>query len=67
MGQSIYGKSSRINETTVMKLANDIAAFTNVIGLNNLGLTWQLANIPWESDEDRDQFIEILANLTTER
>lgn len=66
MGQSIYGKSSRINETTVMKLANDIAAFTNVIGLDNLGLTWQLANVPWESDDDRDKFIEILANLTTE-
>jgi hypothetical protein len=49
-----------------MKLANDIAAFTNVIGLDNLGLTWQLANIPWESDDDRDQFIEILANLTAE-
>ena len=35
-----------------MKLANDIAAFTNVIGLDNLGLTWQLANVPWESDDD---------------
>jgi hypothetical protein len=49
-----------------MKLANDIAAFTNVVGLDNLGLTWQLANVSWESDDDRDKFIETLANLTTE-
>ena len=40
-----------------MMLANDIAAFVNVLGLGNPDLVWHLANIEWESDDDRDKFI----------
>jgi hypothetical protein len=46
-----------------MKLADDIAAFTNVVGIDHLGVIWQLANVPWKSDEDRDAFITTLVNM----
>lgn len=49
-----------------MKLANNIAAFTNVLGLDDLGVIWGLANVDWPSDQDRDEFIQAVSNLTVE-
>lgn len=46
-----------------MRLANNIAAFVNVLGVDNPGLIFELANIPWQSDSDRDKFIYEIATL----
>lgn len=46
-----------------MKLVDNIAAFTNVIGLDHLGLIWELSQVPWESEYDRNMFIAEVANL----
>lgn len=46
-----------------MRLANNIAAFVNVLGVESLGTVFELANFPWESDTDRDNFIYEIASL----
>lgn len=46
-----------------MRLANNIAAFVNVLGTDYPGLVFELASIPWKSDEDRDKFIYEVATL----
>jgi len=48
----------------VKMLAEDIAAFVNVLGLSNPDLVWTLANVPWESESDRDKFIAEIGNFT---
>lgn len=47
-----------------MMLAEDIAAFVNVLGVSNPDLVWTLATIPWESDEDRNNFIAEVGTFT---
>ena len=46
-----------------MKLANNIAAFVNVLGLDYPGTVFELANMPWESEQERDKFIYEIATL----
>jgi hypothetical protein len=46
-----------------MRLANNIAAFVNVLGVEYPGTVFELANFPWESDADRDKFIYEIATL----
>lgn len=46
-----------------MRLANNIAAFVNVLGVESLGTVFELANFPWQSDADRDRFIYEIASL----
>lgn len=46
-----------------MRLANNIAAFVNVLGVESPGLVFELANMPWESNADRDKFIYEIATL----
>lgn len=38
-------------------LMEDIAAFTNVLGVDHPDLVWTLATVPWESESDRNAFI----------
>lgn len=38
-------------------LAEDIAAFVNVLGVDDPDLVWSLATIPWASQDERDKFI----------
>ena len=44
-------------------LMNDIAVFTNVLGVKNPDLVWMLATVPWESDSDRNMFVAEIANF----
>ena len=46
-----------------MRLANNIEAFVNVLGVESLGTVFELARFPWESDADRDMFIYEIASL----
>lgn len=46
-----------------MALENDIAAFANVMGLGNPEVVFAFATIPWESKEERNQFINELISL----
>jgi hypothetical protein len=41
----------------------DITAFVDALGYDYPGVVISLANIPWESDQDRDDFIK---NITRE-
>lgn len=45
-------------------LMEDIAAFTNVLGVSNPDLIWSLATVPWKSQSDRDMFIAEVGNMT---
>ena len=38
----------------------NVSAFVESLGMDEPGVVLSLANIPWESNEDRDQFIEFL-------
>lgn len=40
-----------------MLIARDIAAFVNVLGTGNPDLVWSLATVGWESEDDRNAFI----------
>lgn len=37
-----------------------VAAVVSVIGVENPGVVWGLANVKWESPEHRDQFLAML-------
>lgn len=50
-----------------MILANNIAAFANVLGSEYPALVIKLAQIPWTSDADRDNFIYEIAALDAEQ
>lgn len=45
-------------------LMNDIAAFVNVLGVEEPDLVWYLANVEWESDSERNAFIDEIGKLT---
>lgn len=44
-------------------LVNDIAAFVNVLGVTEPDLVWYLATVPWESDSERNVFINEIAKM----
>jgi hypothetical protein len=46
-----------------MSLVNHIAAFTNVLGTRHPDIVFGFASIDWQSDEDRNQFINELVSL----
>jgi hypothetical protein len=46
-----------------MSLVNHIAAFTNVLGTQHPDIVFGFASIDWQSDEDRNQFINELVSL----
>ncbi len=48
-----------------MRLANNIAAFVNVLGVEYPGTVFELANFPWESDKERDLFIYEISKLNS--
>ena len=43
-------------------LKGNIAAVVDVIGMNNIGLVWGLSNVNWQSEEDRDVFLEAITS-----
>lgn len=46
-----------------MNLSENIAAFTNAIGSENPDVVFGLANIDWNSEDDRNSFIHELVKL----
>ena len=36
---------------------SNVSAFVDALGMDEPGIIISLANVPWQSDEDRDQFI----------
>jgi hypothetical protein len=45
------------------QFVKDVTAFVDALGYDYPGVVLSLANIPWESEQDRDSFIK---NLTRE-
>lgn len=45
------------------QFVKDITAFANALGYEYPGIVISLANIPWKSEQDRDEFIK---NITRE-
>tara|TARA_R110000803_G_scaffold40148_1_gene86564 strand:+ start:277 stop:432 length:156 start_codon:yes stop_codon:yes gene_type:complete len=41
-------------------LKNNINAVTNAVGATQVGLVWGLSNVRWESEEDRDNFLNAI-------
>ena len=39
------------------QFVKDVTAFVDALGYDYPGVVLSLANIPWESDQDRDDFI----------
>lgn len=46
-----------------MKLANNIAAFVNVFGIEDPDLVMAFAAVPWNSDSERNAFINELVDM----
>jgi hypothetical protein len=44
-------------------LAEDIAAFVNVLGVDDPDLVWTLATMPWKSVQERDMFIAEIGTM----
>lgn len=42
------------------QFVKDVTAFVDALGYEYPGIVLSLANIPWESDQDRDEFINYL-------
>jgi hypothetical protein len=40
------------------QFVKDVTAFVDALGYDYPGVVLSLANIPWESDQDRDTFIK---------
>lgn len=46
-----------------MKLANNIAAFVNFFGMEDPDLVMAFSLIPWETDDDRNAFLNELVDI----
>ena len=44
----------------MLSLKKNIAAVTDAVGANNIGLVWGLSNVNWQSEQDRDDFLREL-------
>jgi hypothetical protein len=44
----------------VKQFVKDVTAFATALGIEQPGIILSLAQIPWESDADRDDFIKSL-------
>lgn len=44
------------------KFVDNVDAVVRSIGATDVGLVWGLANVRWESDDDRDAFLAELTN-----
>jgi hypothetical protein len=42
----------------------DIAAFTDALGVENAPMVMYFALVPWPSDDDRNDFIKQLTNIS---
>jgi len=42
----------------------NLAAFTDAIGVQNAGMVFALAQIPWPDDANRDEFIKYLTGVS---
>lgn len=40
----------------------DVTAFVDALGYDQPAIILQLAEVPWESDDDRDEFIRLLTS-----
>ena len=43
-------------------LKGNIAAVVQVMGAENIGLVWGLSNVNWESEKDRDAFLQAITS-----
>ena len=43
-------------------LKYNLAAVVDAIGVSNVGLVWGLANVNWQSEIERDNFLRALVN-----
>jgi hypothetical protein len=41
-------------------LKDNISAVTQAVGMKSVGLVWGLANVKWENQQERDQFLSEL-------
>jgi len=41
----------------VNNFVNNISAFVDALGMDEPGIIISLANVPWQTSEDRDEFI----------
>jgi hypothetical protein len=48
-----------------VKLANNVAAFVNMFGISDPDFVMAFASIPWESDNDRNSFINELVDINS--
>lgn len=42
----------------------NLAAFTDALGIENAGMIFTLSEVPWVSDENRDDFIKFLTGTS---
>ena len=47
-----------------VRFIRDLAAFTEALGVQNAPMIMEFAKMPWQSDEQRDQFIQQLTGVS---
>lgn len=47
-----------------VRFIRDLAAFTEALGVQNAPMIMSLAMVPWNDDQQRDQFISDLTNVS---
>lgn len=50
-----------------MSLAKDVAAFVNVFGMADPDMIMTFASLPWESEQERNYFINELLDINNGR
>ncbi len=44
-----------------MSFQENLAAAVDAVGFRNVGIVWGLAMTPWESTEQRDEFLSLIS------
>ena len=42
------------------RFEDNIAAAVDALGVQPVGIIWGIAQTPWESDQERDQFLDLI-------
>ena len=46
-----------------VQFIRDLAAFTEALGVQNAPTIFEMAKVPWKSEQERDRFIEQLTGV----
>ena len=48
------------------RFVDNLDAVVSYVGIEDVGVVWGLANMPWQSEADRDQFLNAITTQAGE-